>query len=454
MRRPVLPFHRLPLLTLVALAACGGGGGGGENDDGEEVVVLLTSVDPAFGSTDGGQNVVLLGQGFEDGNAGTNVVRFGGTGAAGVSVVSDTQLNVVTPARAAGTVDVTVENGNGFAELAGAFTFGDPPTVADVGSEYTRGGIAAGPTTGGTRILVAGSGFDSPNTPQVRVGGTLATDVQVLNANQLLATTAPRSDILADVLVTTEYGADSLPNSFIYEALRLYAAEGKGNPNGRLLILNPNTGAPGAIGTGTGFSIDGIAMSPAGVLFGVTRVASPATSQLVTIDVTTGVATVVADLRTSTNGRVDMVDIDFAGSSLYGFAQNFRRPVLINTATGLVSLFEFVDFGAGEALLVDESEFVYLLPENSGDDVWEFDPATGFSTVLVPLAGGGSFANGFYNSGTFLDGIGFAVESGRNASNTEPGGPSALRSINPATGASLQVGLLPDDVDAIAGNFR
>jgi hypothetical protein len=437
---------------LLALPACGGGGNGGNV---VETPTALSSLDPALGATTGGQTVTIQGEGFTSNDPGLPEVRFGTLLATAVTVLSDTELLATTPPATAGTVDVSVENDNGLAVLADAFTFGPPPAVSGVGSNYTRSDVAAGPTTGGTRILVAGSGFlaAGAGTPEVRVGGALATDVDVLNDAQLLATTAPNDADVHAVTVATAFGTGSLAGGFVQEALRLYAAEGKGNANGRLMLLNPNTGAPGFIGAGTGFSIDGLAMSRQGVLLAVTRVASPATSQLLTIDVFTGLGTVVADLRTDTNARVDMVDIEFVGDTLYGFAQNFRRPASIDTVTGLVTLEEFVDFGAGEAIFANNLLDVFLLPENSDENVWEFDRFFGDSAVLVALTGG-SFVNGFYNSATFLNGVGFAVESARNGSNTEPGAGSALRSINPVTGASLQIGALPDDVDAVAGNFK
>ncbi|HKG97022.1 MAG TPA: IPT/TIG domain-containing protein, partial [Pyrinomonadaceae bacterium] len=58
----------------------------------------------------------------------------------------------------------------------------------------------SGPTAGGTSITISGSGFVAGAT--VSLGGTLATNVNVVNSNSITATTAPRSAGVVDVVVT------------------------------------------------------------------------------------------------------------------------------------------------------------------------------------------------------------------------------------------------------------
>ena len=56
---------------------------------------------------------------------------------------------------------------------------------------------------------------------------------------------------------------------------------------------------------------------------------------------------------------------------------------------------------------------------------------------------------------TFLDGLLFACEAQRNANtNTEPTGTSKLAVIDPSTGIVSNIAALPDNIDALAGNFR
>lgn len=82
----------------------------------------LTSVDAASGPVRGGEVVVLTGSGFFAGAA----VTFGGIPATDVAVLdsTSTRLRVVTPAHAAGTVDVVVTNADGrSATLPGGYLF-------------------------------------------------------------------------------------------------------------------------------------------------------------------------------------------------------------------------------------------------------------------------------------------------------------------------------------------
>jgi phosphatidylinositol-3-phosphatase len=72
-----------------------------------------------------------------------------------------------------------------------------------------------GPTAGGTSITVSGTGFQSGAT--VSLGGTLATNVVVVNSNSITATTAPRSAGVVDVVVTNPNDqAGTLVQGFSY----------------------------------------------------------------------------------------------------------------------------------------------------------------------------------------------------------------------------------------------
>lgn len=79
----------------------------------------VTSAAPAQGPTTGGTTVVVTGTAF----TGASGVYFGGTAAASFTVDSATRITAVTPARAAGTVDVSVTAPGGTTALADAFRF-------------------------------------------------------------------------------------------------------------------------------------------------------------------------------------------------------------------------------------------------------------------------------------------------------------------------------------------
>ena len=89
----------------------------------------VSAISPVSGSAAGGQAVVITGTGF---NLGTTGVNFGGIPAASFHVDSPTQITAVSPAQAAGGVDVTVTTAGG-ASIAGPqdlFTVVVPPPPA------------------------------------------------------------------------------------------------------------------------------------------------------------------------------------------------------------------------------------------------------------------------------------------------------------------------------------
>jgi hypothetical protein len=99
----------------------------------------ISSVSPATGTARGGTSVTITGTGL----TGVVGVYFGGTAAASFAVNSATQITAVTPARAAGTTDVSVTTGGGTTALAEAFRF--EPAVIDT----AEGTVAATPAAQG-----------------------------------------------------------------------------------------------------------------------------------------------------------------------------------------------------------------------------------------------------------------------------------------------------------------
>jgi len=153
-----------------------------------------TGITPATGLQAGGTAVTITGTGFLAGAT----VKFGGTLATNVSVVSATSITATSPAHAAGIVDVVVTNtDNKSATLPQAFTYEFPePTIAGVAP-------STGPTTGGTPVTITGTNFQSGAT--VTFGARPATDVTVVSATSITARTplGPASEQLAvDVVVT------------------------------------------------------------------------------------------------------------------------------------------------------------------------------------------------------------------------------------------------------------
>ena len=83
----------------------------------------ITAISPARGVTGGGDGVTLTGTGF----TGATGVFFGGAPATSFSVVSDTRIDAITPARNPGPVDVVVANADGSALLPEGFLYGIVP---------------------------------------------------------------------------------------------------------------------------------------------------------------------------------------------------------------------------------------------------------------------------------------------------------------------------------------
>ncbi len=99
------------------LPACGYGyvGYGGTS------APTVTNVTPNSGSTVGGTKVTITGSAF----CTTTAVNFGSTAASSFVIISDTEIQAVTPAESAGTVDVTITNpfGTSATSPADHFTF-------------------------------------------------------------------------------------------------------------------------------------------------------------------------------------------------------------------------------------------------------------------------------------------------------------------------------------------
>lgn len=96
----------------------------------------ITGVSPSQGGTGGGTTLTLTGSNL----GGTTSVTVGGVAATAVTVVNATQVTCVTPARAAGTVDVVASNGTLSTTATGAFTYGSSSNLAYVSFQPSAAG--------------------------------------------------------------------------------------------------------------------------------------------------------------------------------------------------------------------------------------------------------------------------------------------------------------------------
>jgi hypothetical protein len=182
----------------------------------------VLTVTPPLGVAAGGTAVTVTGTGF----TADAQVLFGGVAATDVVVVSASEITAVTPAHAAGIVDVTVSNAGGAGAGTGLFTY-----LPDGGGGGGGGGggetplppvVAAvlpltGPLAGGTAVTISGTGLTGATA--VLFGGVPATNVVVVSDTSITATTPAHAAGPVDVTVTTPAGTAVGLGLFVYNPL-------------------------------------------------------------------------------------------------------------------------------------------------------------------------------------------------------------------------------------------
>jgi hypothetical protein len=118
----------------------------------------------------------------------------GGPIAGGTAVT----ITAVTPAHAAGPVDVTVIAPSGSGTGTGVYTYGGTPTVTDVSP-------AGGPIAGGTAVTITGTGFTG--TTSVLFDGTAAITFSVVNSTTITATAPAHAVGPVDITVVAFGGS-------------------------------------------------------------------------------------------------------------------------------------------------------------------------------------------------------------------------------------------------------
>ncbi|MGW1555224.1 IPT/TIG domain-containing protein [Streptomyces sp. NPDC002144] len=165
----------------------------------------ISAISPSQGPTTGSTTVTLTGTGM----TGSTAVRFGSTNATSFTVNSATQITAVSPPHAAGATAVTVVNPTGTSNSV-TFTYVAAATPVVTGLTPSNG-----PTSGGTSVTLAGTGFTGATT--VTFAGVPATSFTVNSASQITAVTPAGSAGAAVVTVTTP-GGTSAPDAFFFYA--------------------------------------------------------------------------------------------------------------------------------------------------------------------------------------------------------------------------------------------
>ena len=168
---------------------------------------VISSIAPNAGPRAGGQTVTITGSGF------TGATRVGfGTGTTAVNViptvVSATQLRVVTPAGTAGAKAITVvaPGGTISTTTAAGYTYVSAPTVTGVTP-------ALGSSSGGTSITISGANLKNPSS--VTVGGVAATIVSS-TASTITAVTPAGTAGARNIVVVTAGGTVTRTAGFTF----------------------------------------------------------------------------------------------------------------------------------------------------------------------------------------------------------------------------------------------
>lgn len=158
-----------------------------------------------------------------------------------------------------------------------------------------------------------------------------------------------------------------------------------------LYSVNVTTATVTLIGsTGIG-SMEGLALSPGGLLFG-----TDSNGQLYSISLTTGLATSIGN-----TGVGNIEALDFAGSTLLGATFSTSTPTIfsIDTTTGsitnLITLTSPLS-GSTRAMAVLDSNTVFLTADTTGGaNLYRVDLTTGTSTLVGLMPGLGATTHQF-----------------------------------------------------------
>jgi uncharacterized repeat protein (TIGR03803 family) len=162
------------------------------------IAPAVTSVSPNTGPQAGGTAVTITGTNLSS----TTSVYFGASPAASFVVLSDTQIQAVSPV-GAGPVDITVTTTDGTSAITSAdrFTY----VAAPIAPAVTSVSPNTGPLAGGTTVTITGSNLAGATAVKF---GTQAATIVSATATQIVAL-SPAGVGTVDVTVTTTAGTSS-----------------------------------------------------------------------------------------------------------------------------------------------------------------------------------------------------------------------------------------------------
>ena len=178
--------------------------------------ITLSSVSPSSGAASGGTGVTLTGVGL----TGASGVTFGGSAATSVNVVNSTTVTAVTPAHAAGAVDVVITTPSGSATDTNGYTYlttavGQSAYGGTIACLNTGNNLVAATADNSTGIVWGGSGTSVPTANSTTDGATNTTNIVSCLTNATGAGCAGSSIAITDYAagLCSNYEVDSQGNT-------------------------------------------------------------------------------------------------------------------------------------------------------------------------------------------------------------------------------------------------
>jgi hypothetical protein len=250
-----------------------------------EAVPSVTRISPSAGSISGGALVTITGLKFANGA----VVTFGALPAKDVTIVSGTVITCISPASAAGIVNVIVKTAGGSSPSSSAdqYTYVPQPNVTSVSP-------SAGSVSGGGTVTISGTNL--ANATQVNFGTTVVTSL-MSDTSTTIKLLAPSGSVgTVNITVKTVGGTSATSSADMYSYLP-HPSVSSVSPNG-----GPVAGKTRVTITGAGFG------AGATVKFGTVAASSVVVNSATSITATSPAGPAGAvDIVVSTNGGTSAI---------------------------------------------------------------------------------------------------------------------------------------------------
>ncbi|MFC5373381.1 IPT/TIG domain-containing protein [Brevundimonas faecalis] len=383
-------------------------------------VPIISDISPASGPTGGGTNVTLTGSYLANASMTVDGATVTPTSA------SDTSIVFTTPAHAAGAVTVSLTTPGGSA--SNSFTYVSAPTVTSISP-------TAGPTGGGTTVIITGTGFSAAgSTGAVKFGAANAT--YAINSNtQITATSPANSAGTYDITVTTPGGTSAVLAADQFTYVPAPTVTSISSTSG------PSSGGTTVTITGTNFSgatavaFGGVAATGYTVLSG-TSIAATAPAGTGTVDIrvtTTGgtsaasaadqytyipapTVSAISPMAGPTAGGTSVTitgadftgvtAVTFGGSAAVGFTFNSASSITAIAPSGTGTADIRVTTPGGTSATSAADRFAYLAPITLSPAAGALPGGTARNAYSQTfMAGGGSTPYTFSFTGSLPSGL-------------------------------------------------